>query len=70
VVITDLGVLEPHAQTCELTLVSLHPGITVERARAGTGWPLAVSERLDTTEPPSELELDVLRRLEATKGAT
>ena len=69
VVITDLGVLEPHAQTCELTLVSLHPGVTVEQARAGTGWPLAVSERLDTTEPPSEFELDVLRRLEATKGA-
>ena len=69
VVITDLGVLEPHAQTCELTLVSLHPGVTLEQARAGTGWPLAVSERLDTTEPPSEFELGVLRRLEATKGA-
>ena len=70
VVITDLGVLEPHAQTCELTLVSLHPGVTVEQARAGTGWPLAVSERLDATEPPSEIELGVLRRLEATRGAT
>ena len=70
VVITDLGVLVPHSQTCELTLVSLHPGATVEQARAGTGWSLALAEHLDTTEPPSDLELAVLRRLESTKGAT
>jgi len=70
VVITDLGVLTPHPDTCELTLVSVHPGATAEQARAATGWPLATSPDLSTTDPPSAEELAVLRRLEATKGAS
>src|SRR5690606_28593809 len=37
-VITDLGILEPDPHTCELTLTQLHPGATVEAARAATGW--------------------------------
>jgi glutaconate CoA-transferase subunit B len=69
VVITDLGVMVPDPDTCELTLVSVHPGATVEQARAATGWPLAVSPDLATTEPPTDHELQVLRHLEATKGA-
>jgi glutaconate CoA-transferase subunit B len=47
----------------------VHHGSTAEDARAATGWPLAVSSDLATTEPPSEEELMVLRRLEATKGS-
>jgi glutaconate CoA-transferase subunit B len=70
VVITDLGVLIPDPETCELTLVSVHPGATVEQAQAATGWPLAVSPNLSTTDPPTSEELTVLRRLEATKGAS
>jgi glutaconate CoA-transferase subunit B len=67
-VITDLGVLEPDPVTCELTLTQLHPGATVEQARAATGWPLAVAEELRRTRPPTADELTVLRHLEATKG--
>ena len=70
VVITDLGVLTPHPETCELTLVSVHPGATAGQAQAATGWPLAVSPDLTTTAPPTAEELAVLRRLEATKGAS
>jgi glutaconate CoA-transferase, subunit B len=70
VVITDLGVLRPHQRTRELTLVSVHPGVTPEQAKGATGWPLAVSDDLTTTEPPSAQELTVLRRLEATLGET
>lgn len=67
-VITDLGVLEPDPDSCELTLVALHPGATVEQVRAATGWELKVSPDLSTTPPPTERELEVLRHLEATKG--
>ena len=70
VVITDLGVLRPDGDTFELTLVSVHPGATPEQAQAATGWPLAVSADLATTEPPTREELTVLRRLEATLEAT
>jgi len=64
-VITDLGVLEPDPRTRELTLTSLHPGVTVERAREATGWELAVAAEVATTPPPTALELETLRALEA-----
>jgi glutaconate CoA-transferase subunit B len=69
-VITDLGVLEPDPVTSELTLTRLHPGVTLERVRAATGWPLAVAPDLRTTEAPTAEELAVLRHLEATRGGT
>jgi glutaconate CoA-transferase, subunit B len=62
-VITDLGVLEPDPGTCELTLTRLHAGVTVDQARAATGWELAVSPQLAITEPPTEEELRTLRAL-------
>ncbi|WP_436837950.1 CoA-transferase subunit beta [Micromonospora rifamycinica] len=65
-VITDLGVLEPDPVSRELTLTRLHPGVTRERARAATGWDLAVAEPLTTGDPPTAHELAVLRALEAT----
>ncbi|WP_326558737.1 CoA-transferase subunit beta [Micromonospora sp. NBC_01796] len=65
-VITDLGVLEPDPDTLELTLTRLHPGATVDRARASTGWPLAVADNLVTEPAPTVAELNALRALSAT----
>lgn len=62
-VITDLGILEPAPDTCELTLVSRHPHATVEQIRENTGWDLRISPSLQVTDPPSVEELEVLRRL-------
>jgi glutaconate CoA-transferase subunit B len=68
-VITDLGVLaRPPGGDGELTLVQLHPGSTVERAREATGWELKVADGLVESSPPTREELAVLRELEATKG--
>jgi glutaconate CoA-transferase subunit B len=64
-VITDMGVLVPDATTRELTLVALHPGITVEQAKANTGWSLKVADRLHATAPPTPDELHILRDLQA-----
>jgi glutaconate CoA-transferase subunit B len=64
-VITDIGVLEPDASTCELTLTGLHSGATVEAAKQATGWDLAVSPDLAETAPPSAEELRILRALQA-----
>jgi glutaconate CoA-transferase subunit B len=68
-VITDLGVLARDQAGGELTLRSLHPGVTVEAARAATGWPLRVADDLAATAPPTATELAVLRELVATQGA-
>lgn len=62
-VITDLGILTPDPVTKELTLTSLHPGVTVEKVVESTGWPLKVASEIKTTEPPTERELQVLRDL-------
>jgi glutaconate CoA-transferase subunit B len=64
--ITDLGVLRPDPDTCELVLTDLHPGVTVEQARAATGWDLGIAAKLERSLPPSAVELEQLRRLEAT----
>jgi len=62
-VITDLGVLEPDVQTCELVLTQIHPGVDVEVVRAETGWELEVAEDVKTTDPATDEELSALREL-------
>ena len=64
-IITDLGILEPDPTTCELVLTHLHPGATVEQARANTGWDLTVARNLARTARPDEDELSALRRFTA-----
>src|SRR4051794_8500321 len=64
-VITDLGVLEPDPETCELVLTHVHEGVTAGQAREATGWDLKVADDLETTDPPTEEELTALRELVA-----
>jgi glutaconate CoA-transferase, subunit B len=68
-VVTDLGVLEPDPETCELTLTELHPGVGVDTVRAATGWPLHVSDSLCEGAPPTSHELTVLRSLKTATEA-
>jgi glutaconate CoA-transferase subunit B len=65
-VITDLGVLRPDLASCEFVLTELHPGVTVDDARAATGWELRVADTVSATVPPTEAELAALRALVAT----
>jgi glutaconate CoA-transferase, subunit B len=60
-VITDLGVLEP--VDGELTLTTLHPGVTVDQVREATGWELQVAGNLQVSEAPTAEELSALREL-------
>jgi glutaconate CoA-transferase subunit B len=61
-VITQLGIYRFVGG--EMTLTSLHPGATVEEARAACGWDLAVAADLAETPPPTEAELAELRALD------
>ena len=63
-VISDLGILRPDDLSKELTLTSVHPGMTVDEVRSVTGWNLKVSESLQMTQAPTEDELMTLRELE------
>jgi glutaconate CoA-transferase, subunit B len=64
-VITDLGILEPDPESCELVLTHVHPEVTVDQAREATGWDLRVADELSATDPPTDEELRQLRELVA-----
>jgi len=65
VVITDLGELRLDRDHRELVLTRTHPGVSVEQVWSETGWDLRVADDLAGTEPPSDDELRVLRRLKS-----
>jgi glutaconate CoA-transferase, subunit B len=62
-VITDLGVLEPDPESCELTLTHIHDGVDPDEAREATGWELSIAEDLQVSPRPTEDELAALRAL-------
>src|SRR5580698_4353435 len=52
-VITDLGIMTPDPVSKELTLTSVHPGVTVDSVVAATGWKLKVSSEVSATPKPT-----------------
>jgi glutaconate CoA-transferase subunit B len=63
--VTDLCIMHPDAETSEMAVTSLHPGITREQVRQNTGWEIRFADTVAETEPPSAGELEVLRELHA-----
>jgi len=64
-VITDFGLLTPHAQSDELQLSALFANASIDEARNAVSWPLAVADHLETIAPPNTDELLALRALHA-----
>lgn len=60
-VITDLAIMGYHEVSKRMEVRSLHPGVKLEQVRQATGFELLVREPLETTRPPSEEELHILR---------
>lgn len=58
-VVTDLGVYD--FDEGEMRLVSLHPGVTLDRVRENTGWDVRVASNVKPTEPPEPEELRIIR---------
>jgi glutaconate CoA-transferase subunit B len=63
-VITTLGLLRFEADSKEMVLVAVHPGVTVDTVIENTGWPLIIDKDLSTTPAPTEAELDILARFD------
>jgi glutaconate CoA-transferase subunit B len=68
-VITDCCVMEPDAESRELVVSSLHPGVTRQQIRDQTGWEIRMPERLPETPAPSARELQVLREMRRRSAA-
>ena len=69
-VITDLCIFEPDAATKELTVVSIHPGVSRATIEENCGWPVRFAETVAETPVPTTAEISVLRDINArTKKA-
>jgi glutaconate CoA-transferase subunit B len=63
--ITDLCVFEPDPETNEMTVMSIHPGVTRDQIDGSTGWKVKYAAEVAETAAPSAEELAVLRELHA-----
>ena len=68
-VITDLCIMEPDPVSKELTVVSLHEGVSREQVKAATGWPVRFTANVSETPQPTAVELSTLRALHQRTAA-
>ncbi|MCA9933564.1 MAG: hypothetical protein H6662_08440 [Ardenticatenaceae bacterium] len=76
--VSDLGQFDFGGENGRMRLTTLHPGVTLSRLQAKTGFPLLLPDPLPYTEPPTAQELHLLRdtidplgvrQLETLRGA-
>ncbi|MDP7164933.1 MAG: CoA-transferase [Alphaproteobacteria bacterium] len=60
-VFSPLGVFDFESEARTMRVRSLHPGVSLAEVVEKTGFELVIPEDVPTTEPPSELELALLR---------
>jgi glutaconate CoA-transferase, subunit B len=63
-VVTTLGIFGFDPETRRMRVEALHPGVSLDQVREQTGFALLTAERVETTEPPTPDELDMLRALD------
>jgi len=63
--LTDLAIFEPDPKSREMTVTSIHPGVTRAQIAENTGWDVRYADKVAETPPPSARELEVLRALHA-----
>jgi glutaconate CoA-transferase subunit B len=65
-VVTDMAILGFTPDSREMVVEALHPGVSIDQVRDNTGFEIQVA-KLETTEPPNERELAVLRELDPNR---
>ena len=63
--LTDLAIFEPDPKSMEMTVTSIHPGVTRTQIADNTGWHVRYAEKVSETPQPTTRELEVLRALHA-----
>lgn len=66
--LTTKGVFRFDEETKELYLAQIHPGVTVEDITKEIPWDVKVSPDLEETLPPSDREIDFVRRFAPTES--
>jgi len=68
-VVTDLGTYGFDEATGEMTLLTMHPGVTLEQVRESMGWDPKVAADLGETPAPTVEELRLIREELDPEGA-
>lgn len=63
--ITDLALWRTDPETKEFVVASLHPGVSRQQVEETCGWRARFAAQLEETPPPSRLEIETLRDLQA-----
>ena len=63
-IITNLGLLDFDQQSRAMWLRALHPGVTVAQVQEQTGFELVIPDVIETTQPPTDDELALVRSLD------
>jgi glutaconate CoA-transferase subunit B len=63
-VVTTLGILGFDPESKRMRIEATHPGVSVADMKANTGFELLPAPSIETTEPPSADELEMLRALD------
>lgn len=63
-IITDLAILGFHPDSKRMRIEALHPGISIDMVQENTGFELETADDVAAMEPPTDLELTVLRHLD------
>jgi len=61
--VTDLCIMRPNPETNEMTVNSIHPGVTREQVKMNTAWDVRFADAVEETPLPTPAELEVLRDL-------
>lgn len=61
-VLTTKGIFRFDSVTKEIYLAQIHPRVTVEDVKRGVPWDLKVADDLSETPPPTDEEIDFIRR--------
>jgi acyl CoA:acetate/3-ketoacid CoA transferase alpha subunit/acyl CoA:acetate/3-ketoacid CoA transferase beta subunit len=63
-VISQLGVYGFNAKSKQMTLLSMHPGVTVEQIKENSGFEILIPDHVSVTTPPSKKELTLLKKID------
>jgi acyl CoA:acetate/3-ketoacid CoA transferase alpha subunit/acyl CoA:acetate/3-ketoacid CoA transferase beta subunit len=63
-VISQLGVYGFDSKSKQMTLLSLHPGVTVEQITENSGFTIHIPKHISMTTPPSQKELTILKKID------
>ena len=63
-VISQLGVYGFDAESKQMVLLSLHPGVTVEQIKENSGFEIRIPHHVSVTMPPSQKELSILKKID------